>query len=73
MAPLGILVSGVAHEINNPNNFIMMNAAICKNVWNDVIPILQSYYEDNGDFSLGGLSYMRQHRDICSFRKTLIC
>lgn len=40
MVSLGILVSGVTHEINNPNNFIMMNAAICKNVWNDVIPIL---------------------------------
>jgi PAS domain S-box-containing protein len=55
MGALGMLVTSVAHEINNPNNFIMHNNQILAETWKDVLPILREYYRENGDYYLGGI------------------
>lgn len=57
LASLGILVSGIAHEINNPNNFILLNVQLLSKIWKDVTPILDDYYAVNGDFMIAGMSY----------------
>jgi PAS domain S-box-containing protein len=57
MVALGTLVSSVGHEINNPNNFIMLNAPLLKEAWQHVLPILDEYYENDRDFTIGSVRY----------------
>ena len=39
LVALGMLVSGVAHEISNPNNFIMLNLGPLREYWRDAVPV----------------------------------
>lgn len=41
LVSLGTLVSEVAHEISNPNNFIMLNAPLALELWEAVAPALK--------------------------------
>ncbi|HTP60092.1 MAG TPA: ATP-binding protein [Spirochaetia bacterium] len=64
MASLGILVSGVAHEINNPNGLILLNMPILKEVYQDAVEVLESRFRLSGDFPLGGLPYSRMRNEV---------
>ncbi|MSN25778.1 MAG: transporter substrate-binding domain-containing protein [Geobacter sp.] len=64
MASLGILVAGVAHEINNPNGLILLNMPILREVYQDAEEVLETRYHDQGDFTLGGLPYSRMRNEV---------
>ncbi|QXE90074.1 transporter substrate-binding domain-containing protein [Geomonas subterranea] len=64
MAALGILVSGVAHEINNPTGIILMNMPTLKKIFRDAERILDRYQEEEGEFTLGGIRYQRVRQEV---------
>jgi polar amino acid transport system substrate-binding protein len=64
MASLGILVSGVAHEINNPNGLLLLNLPILRDVYEDAVATLEERYLHEGDFLLGGISYSRMREEV---------
>src|SRR5206468_1424045 len=54
---LGTLVAGVAHEVNNPNQLVLMNTQLLADTWDAALPMLDTYAQEAGGFRLGGLPY----------------
>jgi PAS domain S-box-containing protein len=72
MIALGTLVSGVAHEINNPNHFIMLNLPILKKAWEDGRPVLDRHFESDPDFRLASLPYAEVRDEVPEFIDEII-
>jgi signal transduction histidine kinase len=63
LASLGQLVSGIGHEINNPNQFIKGNIKIIQQAFEDILPILDDYAKEHPDLKIARLKYdfFREH------------
>jgi len=63
LASLGQLVSGIGHEINNPNQFIRGNIKIMKQSLDDMLPIVDDHYGSHPDLKIARLKYdfFREH------------
>ncbi len=63
LASLGQLVSGIGHEINNPNQFIRGNVKIIKQSLEDMLPIVDEHQKSHPDLRIARLKYdfFREH------------
>ena len=64
MATVGILVSGVAHEINNPTGLLLFNIPVFKKIFQVTQESLDEKYEESGDFLVGGMKYSSLREQI---------
>ncbi len=66
LASIETLIVGMAHEIGNSNSTIGLNLALIAEAWQSIGPILEQYYEENGDFNVAGISYSEMRESIFS-------
>ena len=64
LASLGLLMSGIAHEINNPSNFITLNIPVMRDYMDEVMPIINDYAKSHKDFEWFGMSYSEFRDDV---------
>ncbi|KAG1694711.1 Sensor protein ZraS [Nymphon striatum] len=57
MNTLGVMVTGITHEVNNPNNLIRINAEVIQNSWKEVLPILDEHYKKHPEKNLQNIPY----------------
>ncbi|MCP4117336.1 MAG: PAS domain S-box protein [Desulfobacteraceae bacterium] len=60
---LGTLVAGMAHEISNPNAFIMTNAPLLERLWTDLLETMDDRLEPAG-IQAGGFTYQEIRETI---------
>jgi len=64
LASLGLLVSGIAHEINNPNNFISFNIPILRDYLNEMMPVIDDHAQSHPDYRISGMGYDEFREDL---------
>lgn len=64
LAALGVLVAGVAHEVNNPAGYILLNMPILKAAFEDAREVLDERFGEQGDFPVAGIPWSRMRDEI---------
>jgi signal transduction histidine kinase/GAF domain-containing protein len=71
MSSLGVLVSSIAHEINNPNSFISFNIPILRDYIEEVMPIVDGYAANHRDLEICHMAYPEFRKDIANLLENI--
>jgi signal transduction histidine kinase len=72
LVALGTLVSGVAHEVSNPNNAMILSGGALKRLCSDLLPVLDHHRELVGDFDVGARDYADVREELPELVDVLI-
>ncbi len=64
LASLGVLVAGMAHEINSPNHTIALTTSLLGEVWSSVRQVLDEALAGREDLLLGGIEYAELREEM---------
>ena len=64
LASLGLLISGIVHEINNPNNFIVFNIPILRDYLREILPVVDEHAEKIPWYEVLGMPYADFRVDV---------
>ena len=71
LSTLGTLVAGVAHEIGNPNNSLMLDLQLNEKAWKSVSPVLDEFASDKGEFDIGCYSYQEFKKECAGMSERM--
>ena len=73
MVSIGVLTAGIAHEINNPNTYIISSSEILSEAWEQMSHILAKYHEEQQeDFLIAGMPYSTFKENLPSLCERII-
>lgn len=61
---LAMLSAGVAHEINTPNNAVLRNVPMLKEIWSTLEVVIDRINREEGGFTVRGFGYEDLKREI---------
>ena len=72
MTSLGLLVSSMAHEINNPNGAIRLDGNFLGKMLHNIMPMLEAATRKDADFRLSGLRFDEAREEIFRAHENII-
>lgn len=66
MISLGILVSGMAHEINNPNHTIGLNLPLLRDAWRDAVRLLDELAAARDELRIGRMPWSEARGEVAA-------
>jgi C4-dicarboxylate-specific signal transduction histidine kinase len=71
LASLGLLISSIAHETSNLNNCIIFNTPILRDYLEELVSLIDNYFEKNEAIEILGMPYPEFRKDVFKVLDTI--